>query len=51
MTHNILRCELWLDTLIGHVEEAKELFRWGLEVDVLESIWMSVFFPMGFFMF
>ena len=44
MTHNLLRCELWLDTLSDRVDYCLELFRYGLDTKALEGLWMAIFF-------
>ncbi len=46
MTHNLLRCELWLDTLQWRLDECIEVFRYGVPYEMLEKLLLSIFFVM-----
>lgn len=47
MTHNLLRCELWLGVLEQRVDDLIEGFRWGLDWSQFEKVWMAIWFVTG----
>ncbi len=39
-----LRCEMWLETLSERVDYCLEVVRQGITVEMIEGLWIAVFF-------
>ena len=46
MTHDILRCDLWLNVLHDRVHGMMDVFRWGIEDEMIEKTILAIFFVM-----
>lgn len=44
MTHDVLRCDLWLNLLIDRVNDCIELIRRGIPDEILDKLILTVFF-------
>lgn len=44
MTHNILRCDIWLNVLRDRVDDCIELLHRGIPDDMLDKLILAVFF-------
>lgn len=44
MTHDILRCDIWLNVLADRVQDCIELIRRGIPDEMLDKLILTMFF-------